>query len=516
MGRILILSVFTLQCFIGSGQNSLPGTYLFDSPPTAIFAQMIYNDTIVCMGVVFKDGDTITYQQGLFVAFVDSCGNLIRIRKYFDPQGRDIFLNQSNKIIRTNDGGYCFVGTVGDLDQLLIKTNSVGDVIFAKEYSVDANFDANFLLTIHEINNSLYAFGFGDNVSPYQDDIIMVKFDKNGNFVNSWRFETPENYEYLNAVFVKDNKFVVGVNQLLLGLPGSFQHFRAKLFEVDTSGNVLWTWVDDNSNFRQGGVAGLNATPDGGWVYCGLYSDTLYFGNYYNRPFVTKLDSSLNHLWSKVIGYPDIDYNSFSDLVIDNDGNYIAAGQYRTGSPDFPATQSAIAAIVTKITPSGEILWTNIAKAFEDSPDNYLRMFTYNVNLLSSGNIIIGGFLYRGLPQYEQNEGWLAKLSPDGAVLDEPDPDCGLVSVHGLPFEQRGIVVYPNPVEKYLHLELPARLYCQALMVYNQMGQVVAQQAVDRASDSIIFDASGLHKGIYFYRLACINGRALGGKFQKL
>jgi hypothetical protein len=51
---------FLVQLFIPVfAQNNLPGTYVFDEPPTAIFAQTIYNDTIVCIGNVFKEGDTI-------------------------------------------------------------------------------------------------------------------------------------------------------------------------------------------------------------------------------------------------------------------------------------------------------------------------------------------------------------------------------------------------------------------------------------------------------------------------
>jgi len=493
------------QVFISlSGQNNLPSTYLFDDPPTAIYAQTVYNDTIVCVGSVFKEGDTIHYQQGAFIAFIDSCGNLIHYRKYFDAQGRDIYLNLSNKIIRTKDGGYCFLGSLGS-QNLIIKTDSQGDSVFMREYPFPSDLEYSSFQSIHEVNYSLYVIGFGGTNSPIEDDLFLVKFDLEGNQLDYWRFHTPENCEYFQDAIVKKGNIVISAGQTNACVSSIFKS-KTRIFEVDTSGNLQWDWVDPGTNFKRGWGLGLKSTPDGGWIYSGAYNDTFIGAWQYDRLFVTKIDSNRNHEWTHIIGYQDIDgYGFFRDIAIDAEGNYIAAGQYKTGKPDFPDPNPTTAAIVTKISPSGEILWTSIAKAFENGPGNDMLMFTNNVNLLSSGNIIIGGYLYRFLSNGSQNEGWLAKLSPGGEVLDDPDPMCGFVSVQR-PITEiiRDIHCYPNPADDFVAFDLkglPSKRRCDKIYIYDLMGKIITDKHVSTDNEDMVIDTRNIPSGIYIYRI---------------
>ena len=222
-----------LLCF-GSlfAQNNLPATYLFDQPPTAIFAQTVVDDTMVCIGNVFKDGDTIHYQQGVFIAFIDSCGNLLRYRKFFDAQGRDIFSSLSNKIIRTKDGGFCFTSSLG-LQNLLIKTDRNGDSVFMREYPFPSGFEHASFMSIHEINNSLYVIGYGGTNVPMEDDFFMVKFNQEGTQLGYWRFLTSENCEYFQDAITKGNNIVVSAGQTNACISNVFKS-KTKIFEVDT------------------------------------------------------------------------------------------------------------------------------------------------------------------------------------------------------------------------------------------------------------------------------------------
>ncbi len=515
MTRFLPFTLLIHLFFSAYSQNSLPATYLFDKPPTAIFAQTIHNDTIVCVGSVFKEGDTIHYQQGAFIAFIDSCGNLISLKKYFDAQGRDIFLNISNKIIRTNDGGYCFIGSVGS-EKMMLKTDFMGDTVFIQTYSIPDEFDYASFMSIHEINDCLYVIGFGGTQLPFEDDLFMFKFDHNGNQVNYWRFPTPENCEYFQDAIVEGNNIVISVAQTNACVSGILKS-KTRIFEVDTSGNILWDWVDNNSNLKRGGGLGLKSTPDGGWIYAGAYNDTFYSAIQFDRLFVTKIDSNRNHEWTDIIGYRDNGYNFFKDIAIDTEGNYIIAGQYRIGHPDFPSLSPAICAIVTKISPSGEILWTNISKAFESGPDTGMVMLTTNVNLLSSGNIMIGGYLYRTINQVPQNEGWLAKLSPSGEVLDDPAPFCGFVSVLQPESEPTGnILCYPNPAGDFVQFDLsrlPAEMRCGQLTIYDLIGKIIAEKHIEAITENIIVDTRNVPDGIYLYRIACGQNPIHSGRF---
>lgn len=511
--RLLILMLCSFLFLQADSQNSFPNSYLFDNPPTAIFAQKIYNDTIVCIGVVIRDGDTINYQQGAFIAFIDSCGQLIRINKYFDPQGRDIFLNQSNKIIKTNDKGYCFVGQVG-FNQLLIKTNNIGDVSWTKELSLIEGFESNTFLSIHEISNSLYVIGFGDNNNPYQDDLFLVKFDSQGELVSSKRFYTPENCAYFQDAITKANNLVISLAQTNACVSGGLLKSRTRIFEIDTSGNVIWDWVDEGSDLKRGGGKGLTPTSDGGWVYAGAYSDTFYFGNQYNRLFITKIDANHNHEWTRIIGYPDNRYNYFADISVDPEGNYLVAGQYTIGYEDFPNSQPEVCAIVAKITPLGDVVWTNVVKNVDGNISDDLLMFTYNINLLSSRNIIIGGYLYRFIGSESQNEGWLAKISPNGEVLE--DILCDVSSRTEVLDIQKGVFCYPNPTCDFIVFKFDKSLSNfknSSVNIYSQNGQSILKMNLDDSEKEIQIDTQNYAQGMYFYQILFSNNQIFSGKF---
>jgi hypothetical protein len=517
MPRFFLLFLFGQFSNPASAQNNFPATYLFDDPPTAIFAQTIFNDTIVCVGTVFREGDTINFQQGAFIAFIDSCGNLMHHRKYFDAQGRDIYLNLSNKIIRTKDGGYCFLGSLG-LQNLLLKTDSKGDSVFIREYPFPSGFQYASFQSVHEINNALYVIGYGGTDMPIEDDLYMVKFDQEGNQLAYWHFQTPEKCEYFQDAIVKGSNIVVSAAQTNACASAFFQS-KTKIFEVDTSGNLIWSWVDPGNNFKRGWGLGLKNTPDGGWIYGGAYSDTVIGAWRYHKLFVTKIDSSRNHQWTHIIGYQDIDgYNYFKDIAIDSEGNFIVAGQYLTGNPDFPDPNPATVAIVTKISPSGEILWTNVVKAFQNEPDNGMLMFTQNISLLSSGNIIIGGYLYRLLPFDLQNEGWLAKLSPNGEILDDPDPMCGIVSVKPPQNEiVNDIQCYPNPAREILNIVANGNLPRSASWrLFDTYGRLVCHENFNNQRSEMEVNISVLPPGIYYWEMRKVEGWLLGnGKFVK-
>jgi hypothetical protein len=301
-------------------------------------------------------------------------------------------------------------------------------------------------------------------------------------------------------------------------MTGGMLKSKTRILEVDTLGNIVLDTINHQIDQRHIGGTGLMHTNDGGWVFGGSFSDTFYFGNQYNRLLVTKLDSNFVHKWTKIIGYRHNDANYIVDITIDSQGNYIAVGDYVIGHPDFPNPGYIQAAIATKITPDGEILWTNVVKNFHDGPlEGLRRMYTYNVNLLSSGNIILGGYLDRILNLEPQNEGWLAKISSTGMVLNETDSQCGVVSIQKTPPSPDISTAFPNPTSEYVTIHLPypnMSVSFKELKVYNQLGKLMISNQIDRIQPGdLTLDVRSFPSGVYLYQATYGNNRRILGKF---
>src|SRR5690606_8801203 len=97
------------------------------------------------------------------------------------------------------------------------------------------------------------------------------------------------------------------------------------------------------------------AIDSDGYLFAVGYSDP-------SRAFLTKYDSSGNHLWTRYSNRPGDD--AASDLALDNLGNiYIAGVDYRLG-----VDENEYDSHVYKYGPSGDLVWSrNIITAYDDA-----------------------------------------------------------------------------------------------------------------------------------------------------
>jgi len=185
-------------------------------------------------------------------------------------------------------------------------------------------------------------------------------------------------------------------------------HVWNKTFDVDARGVA----VDSSGNIIVVGTFGSKVDFGGGPL---LPAGTSSLGRLSNV-FAVKLDPKGNHTWSKRFGSG----TTFADSVAsDAAGNVIIAGRLM-GAVDFgsgpPAGGTGWNLFVTKLGPGGEHLW---GKAFGGATayDNPA------VAVDPSGSVVFAGSYTKDLDlgggvltsHGGDTEGFLAKLSPDGA-----------------------------------------------------------------------------------------------------
>ena len=174
---------------------------------------------------------------------------------------------------------------------------------------------------------------------------------------------------YLTGTFSGTVNFNPGAGNTSLSAPGRNDVFIEKL---DANGNFLW--AED--------VAGTTGADDEGYAIAvdssgnvfaaGSFQATATFGTQALTAggsfdnFITKLNSAGSFLWAKATNGSGNSSAQTTGLAVDGSGNVLAAGFF-AGTVDFDpgpnvldlTSTSARGAFVTKLDPSGNLLWAD-------------------------------------------------------------------------------------------------------------------------------------------------------------
>jgi len=180
---------------------------------------------------------------------------------------------QGGSLIETSEKGFILVGTVytsgpNTLDLILIKTNSLGNVVWTKvfegggnEYGhhVDQTFDGGFIVI-----GSKWTI-----TPPIQSDIWLLKMDPNGDTLWTKTFGRTGDDRGGDVRQTSDSGYVL-VGQTDSYGAGSYDLW---LIKTDQAGDTLWTKLFGGSNSDTPG--GIQQTMDGGYIIAGV---TFSFG----------------------------------------------------------------------------------------------------------------------------------------------------------------------------------------------------------------------------------------------
>ncbi|MFZ8835397.1 MAG: hypothetical protein ACO2O5_14570, partial [Candidatus Caldipriscus sp.] len=238
----------------------------------------------------------ITYSFGagggdIFLVKTDENGNL-QWAKTYGGTGDDwaIFVQQ------TSDGGYIVAGYTdsfgaGVWDAFLIKTDSNGNVEWAKTYggtnydiaySVQQTSDGGYIVAGYT-----YSFGAGGW------DAFLIKTDSNGNV--QWAKTYGGVYDDGNFVVqqTSDGEYITAGWTYSFGAGG----YDIFLVRTDANGNVQWAKTYGGAG--DDWAYSVQQTSDGGYILAGI---TYSFGAGWGDIFLVKTDENGNLQWAKTYG----------------------------------------------------------------------------------------------------------------------------------------------------------------------------------------------------------------------
>jgi len=272
---------------------------------------------------------------------------------------------------RTSDGGYIVAAYTnsfgaGDYDIFLIKTNSSGNVQWAKTYGGTTR---DRVYSVQQTSDGGYIVGgWRAPASSTVDDVFLIKTDANGNIQWAKTFGGTDDDQDNSVQQTSDGGYIMTGGTASFGA-GNWDIW---LIKTDANGNISWAKTYGGTNYDY--AYSVQQTSDGGYILAG---ETRSFGAGNVDIILIKTNSSGNLQWAKTYGGTGSDITWSVQQT--SDGGYIVAG-YTTS---FGAGNVDI--ILIKTNSSGNLQW---AKTYGGTNYDY----AYSVQQTSDGGYIVAGY----------------------------------------------------------------------------------------------------------------------------
>lgn len=225
-----------------------------------------------------------------YLVKVNSGGNLLWY-KTFDEGGSEV----ANSILVTAGGGFILVGTSDDLDigsrkMYLVRTDREGNKSWSRMYGIGTYQDTAYSMTEASNGDFVIAGEAFFGASSGQNDIALLRIDKDGNEVWRRTFGGAYSDEARCVVRTSDNGFAIAgsIQTDMYSLDGA----EMVLIKVDANGNELWrkTYKGTNEGLRANSI---QQTSDEGFILVG--NNPFAVGSYAVN--LIKTDENGNELW---------------------------------------------------------------------------------------------------------------------------------------------------------------------------------------------------------------------------
>jgi hypothetical protein len=275
-----------------------------------------------------EDGGCIITGNGdrMLLLKLDADGNTEWVQFY-----RYFTFNTSSSVIQTSDGGYLF----GDISYsyesddyysigILIKTDTRGNVQWTKNFNGDEFFQYSYLFRATGTQDGGFALAFYnlDEVAFGDYNIYLYKFSAAGNFEWGKSFDMPENEQLGDLKVTPDEGYLIAAS-------ADFgDGWKLWAIKTNNKGNIQWSKAVGTGGSKSQFGNSIVLTSDKGYLISGT-RDSSYgkkSTDIITYPYITKLDSSGNLLWTRVVKVGlGINASNGAHLVNASDSGYVLA-----------------------------------------------------------------------------------------------------------------------------------------------------------------------------------------------
>ena len=466
--------------FLSAQSFGFSKTYLLENRSTIFHAiRQIGNDLFV-LGQIGAD---TSGHSGVFIARMDTLGNIIKLRTFYDP------LNQNNlefpmssyeAFISTHDKGFAFAGSTRFGKSIfLIEVDSTFEIRYFKEFpGVHKNKVPLYMIIFLD---AIYTIGFVQTIN-FDFDVFIFKTDLVGNKIWEKSYGVSAWDENAKSAIINDTTLTILSSETFDPNDNVYNDEDTwnKIFSIDSSGVVKSTWRTMNGEEGFSAQSLIKIRSD--YYYTTHPGVQLSFNTLHYAPEIVCRDSLFNLKWKRTYG--DTFYlNWFSNIVVGQDNFLYAAGYIPDG-----VTWGR----VCKINPeNGDLIWEARDTAFY-IPGWGSRNRLEGLTVLPGGSVIAVGYTVDYT--YHEN-GLLYKVTADGCI----DTLCNTVGIQEYIYnQQHKVKVYPNPAVDEINFDV-SEIEVNFLDIFNLQGQLIMRNEVHTGLNKIQIDQESLKPGIYFW-----------------
>jgi len=203
-------------------------------------------------------------------------------------------------------------------------------------------------------------------------------------------------------------------------------------------------------------------TSEGGYLFAGVSSN---YGSGGTDWILTKLDSDLQIVYSKAIGWPSDE--SGTNVIVEelSNGEIILAGYRDLGTR---------VAIITKLSETGDWIWSKEIETISCTPRD--------IEETSDGEILISGSIQ--VPASSSTDAFLLKYSIDGSFIwgNRLDSGNGNDHIYGITLDDNDLIYCAGNTQGY------AGIYRGYMVKFDPDGNVLLQKAMDSGNFSTLLD----------------------------
>ncbi len=304
----------------------------------------------------------------MYLIKTDSLGDSVWARAYGGSLN-----DYGTSVQQCFDGGHVISGRTnsygnGGLDSYVIKTDPNGDTLWTRTYGGALD---DYGTEMRQTADSGYVIaGRTASFGAGSMDVYMIKTDANGDTL--W-MKTFGGGDYDVAYSVKQT---LEGGYILSGRTRSFgtdSTFDAYLIRTDANGDSIWTRTYGGGGYDIARSV-LQTTPDSGFIFAGR---TGSYGAGAEDAYLVKTDSDGFVIWEQYFG--GINDDRFVAVQQSTDGGFIAVGF----TESFGVDSTAI--YIVRTDSAGDTIWTKVIGGNN-------RNFGRAVNLTSDNGYIIAGY----------------------------------------------------------------------------------------------------------------------------